>query len=295
MRLLVLGANGLLGSNVVTAASAQEHDVVGTYHSTEPDFDVPLEQLDITSSDDVRGLIDVVGPDAVVNCAAMTDVDGCESSPDQAFAVNATAPTLLADECHRREIQFTHVSTDYVFDGRGGAPYDDTARPNPIQTYGRSKLLGERAVRGSASRCLIPRLSFVWGVHAGSDEVSGFPRWVRDSLQSDDSVPLFTDQHVTPTRAGQAATVILDLIQSGTTGTFNVACRSCISPFEFGKAIERHIDDSSGEIRESSMENGERPAPRPIETCLGVDRVEAIRGEPQPTFEEDVTAISDYL
>jgi len=295
MRLVVFGANGLLGSNVVPAARRCGHDIWGTYHSTKPDLSMPLEQLDITNTDRVETYLDDTNPGAVVNCAAMTDVDGCESNPERATAVNADAPERIAQWCAANGCQFAHVSTDYVFDGRAEAPYDESATPNPVQAYGRSKLSGEYDVRETMALPLLARLSFVWGVHRGDDELQGFPRWVRDSLRDGDETPLFTDQRVTPTRAGQAAAVLLDLLERGVSGTYHVAARSCVTPYEFGEAIRDRSASATGTLRRSSMADIDRPAERPAYTCLDLGKVEDERNESQLTLDEDLDAVSDYF
>ena len=212
MRLLIVGANGLLGSNVVYAGRQRGWDVCGTYHSTRPAFDVPLTQFDLGDYEEFGDLLEKYEPDVVVNCAAMTDVDGCERDPERAQLLNGDAPGGLAAHCAAHNVEFVHISTDYVFDGTARDPYAEEATPNPVQAYGKSKLDGERAVRSESEHALIARLSFVWGIHRSTGNLTGFPAWVRDQLRSDEAVPLFTDQWVTPKRAGQAADTLLDLI-----------------------------------------------------------------------------------
>ncbi|WP_276272952.1 dTDP-4-dehydrorhamnose reductase [Haloarcula litorea] len=293
MRFLVLGANGLLGSNVLKECQFKEHDIVGTYHTSPPDIGVPCHELDIRDESGTATLLDEMAPDLVVNCAAMTDVDGCESDPEAAMAINGTAPGMVASACADRDIDFVHVSTDYVFEGVDGSPYREDAPPDPIQVYGESKLAGERAVREQHPDPIIVRLSFVYGVHGGNGALTGFPAWVRDRLDASEEVPLFTDQAVTPTRAGQAAATLLDLSQVIQTGTYHVACRSCVSPYEFGEQICELMGTSPALLNEGSMADVDRPAKRPKETCLSVETVESALGRPQPTLAEDLEQIAE--
>ncbi|WP_123538210.1 dTDP-4-dehydrorhamnose reductase [Halosimplex salinum] len=295
MRTLVLGANGRLGSNVVTAALDRGWEVRGTVRSEPDTAPVPLDRLDVRDGDRAAALLDDHAPDAVVNCTAMVDVDGCETEPERAHAVNAEAPGVLASACADREISFVHVSTDYVFDGRDGAPYDESAEPNPLQVYGESKLAGERAVRESDADALVGRLSFVYGTHGFTGELTGFPVWVRDRLAAGESVPLFTDQHVTPSRAGQAASTLMDLADAGERGLFHVAGRSCLTPYEFGHLLAERMGVDPGLVEEGAMDDIDREAPRPRDTCLDVSRLESALGRPQPTTEEDLAAIGDAL
>lgn len=293
MQLLVVGANGLLGSNVVCAGQQRGLDVSGTYHSTRPAFDIQLTQFDLSEHDAFDDILATHDPDAVINCAAMTDVDGCETNPELADVLNGTAPGKLATQCDERNVNFVHVSTDYVFDGATRELYDETADTDPAQVYGESKLVGEQAVSGILDEPLMTRLSFVWGIHRSSGDLTGFPAWVRSQLQSGETVPLFTDQWVTPTRAGQAAETLLDLLATDATGLFHVACQSCVTPYEFGEILAEYTDHGEGSLAEGSMDDIDRDATRPSYSCLDVTKVESALGRPQPTLREDVDAIWD--
>lgn len=295
MRLLVVGANGLLGSNVVTVARNRDWDVVGTYHSHAPAFDIPLEQLDITNTDRVRDVIREHDPDWVINCAAMTDVDDCEINPERANEINARAPGKIAEICAHESTRFLHVSTDYVFDGQQTGTYTESSTPNPVQEYGISKLAGERAVREVSADALIARLSFVYGIHRSTNELTGFPAWVRDRLTAGKETPLFTDQQITPTRAGQAAATFLDLIENKQTGEYHVATQSCVTPYQFGVEICEQMNADSSLLSAGSRDDVERDADRPACTCLDVSRVETALGRSQPTIEEELDAIASAV
>ncbi|MDS0280778.1 SDR family oxidoreductase [Haloarcula onubensis] len=293
MNLLVVGANGILGSNVLQAGHERGWDVSGTYHSTRPAFDVPLAQFDLEAAGAFDDILAEHEPDVVINCAAMTDVDDCERNPDRAHLLNGDAPGKLAFHCESAGVEFVHISTDYVFDGSADEPYVESADPNPVQTYGESKLAGERAVRANVTDPLVARLSFVWGIHRSSGDLTGFPAWVRGQLQSGDDVPLFTDQWVTPTRAGQAAVTLLDLVEQEASGTFHIAAPSCVMPFEFGAVLADAIDESQTRLVEGSTDDVEREATRPTYSCLAVEKVESALGRPQPTVRDDVAAVVD--
>lgn len=295
MQLLVVGANGLLGSNVVRAGQQRGWDIHGTYHSTRPAFDVPLTQFDLREYDSFDDVLSKHGPDVIVNCAAMTDVDGCETNPEQAQVLNSDAPGRLAAHCDANDVDFVHISTDYVFDGTECNPYGESADTNPVQVYGKSKLAGEQAVTEETTDALVARLSFVWGIHRTSQDLTGFPAWVRDQLQLDEKVPLFTDQWVTPTRAGQAAETLLNLIEQDATGLFHIACSSCVTPYEFGEVIADHVGSSKELLRDGSMDDVERDAIRPTYSCLDIEKVESELGRPQPTLHGDVETVRDAL
>lgn len=295
MDLLALGTSGLLGSNVLQAAIDRGYRVAGTYRSTEPSADADLFRLDLPDEEGFRGLLDAVDPDTVVNCAAMTDVDACESRPDRARAVNATAPGELARACDEAGVGFVQVSTDYVFDGDGTGRYSETAEPNPVQRYGETKLAGERLVREAHDRPLVVRPSFIYGIHRDTGALTGFPSWVRDELRAGESVPLFTDQRVTPSRAWTTAVTTLALAERGASGTYHVASTSCVSPYEFGELIRRMVGAPSDRLERGRLSDVDRPAARPPNTCLDVSKVTATLERPQPALETELEAIADAL
>jgi dTDP-4-dehydrorhamnose reductase len=295
MSILVIGANGLLGSNVAAIGDRRGLEITGTFHTNEPELPIPLYKLDVRDTNRFEELIEAVTPTAVINCAAMTDVDGCETDASTAREVNGRVPGNLAERCAQRDISFGHVSTDYVFDGTSQKSYPETAEPNPIQVYGQTKLEGDRAVLDRHDEALVTRLSFVYGVHQSRQELSGFPAWAKDQLTSDRDVPLFVDQRVTPTRAGHAAKTILDLLDQDANGVVNVACRSCVTPFEFGETFREFIPDSSGALVEAEQDSIDRQADRPRYTCLDTERVETLLGRPEPTLFEDLEQIATYF
>jgi dTDP-4-dehydrorhamnose reductase len=291
MRLLVLGSNGLVGSALMRVALDRGLDVAGTYHSEPPAFDVPLEHLALEEwPPDEFGLGEF---DAVANCAAMTDVDGCERNPDQAMTINGSAPGKIADGCRRHDVTFVHFSTDYVFDGMTNVLYAEEDDPAPRQVYGKSKLRGERTVRDVYDGALILRLSFVYGIHGGTGELEGFPAWVVEMLEDAESVPLFTDQHVTPSRAGQVAATTLALLEGNHCGTYHVACRSCVTPYSFGQRLVNELGLDPDPIEPGTMAAVDRPASRPVNTCLSTDRLSETVDRPQPTLDEEIARITD--
>ncbi|WP_227357664.1 dTDP-4-dehydrorhamnose reductase [Haladaptatus salinisoli] len=295
MRLLVVGANGLLGSNVVTVSQDRDIDVVGTYHSTKPSFDIPLTKFDIQNTQQFDELLNHYTPDAVINCAAMTDVDACEENSEQAYAVNCDAPRALAERCAKHDVDFVHVSTDYVFDGTTASPYTEAATPSPLQVYGGSKRKGEKEVIAVNKETLITRLSFVYGIHGDTNELTGFPAWVRNRLKNGEQTPLFTDQRITPTRAGQAAKTLIELLTAKRTGLYHVACRSCITPYKFGTQIRDRLNIQEELLSEGSQDDVDRSAARPSYTCLDVSKVEESLNRLQPTLEAELNEIEDAV
>ncbi|QPV63209.1 NAD(P)-dependent oxidoreductase [Halosimplex litoreum] len=295
MNLLVVGANGLLGSNVIRVGLERGWNVSGTYNSVRPRFDIPLLQFDLEEYELFNQVIVEHEPDVVVNCAAMTDVNTCEIESKKANLLNGEAPGGIAADCKTYGIDFVHVSTDYVFNGEADQPYDEIASPDPLQAYGKSKLAGEQAVNLEYPTALVARLSFVWGIHRNTGALAGFPSWVRTKINSEEPVSLYTDQWVTPTRAGQAAETLLDLVEKDRDKYYHMACQSCVTPYEFGAVIADQMGKNTDLLSEGSVDETDQVAPRPTYTCMDVDRVEDALGREQPTLQDDVDAVWDRV
>ncbi|WP_435066118.1 dTDP-4-dehydrorhamnose reductase [Halobaculum sp. EA56] len=295
MHVLVVGGNGLLGSSVVAAAVDRSHSVSMTYHSRPPEFDLPSFELDLRDEAGLRDVIRTVDPDLVVNCAAMTDVDGCESASEEAHAVNADAPERIAELSSDLDFRFVHYSTDYVFDGQQRDRYGEDAEPNPIQVYGESKLAGERAVVEADPTALVPRLSFVYGCRGDTGALAGFPAWVDGELAAGNRIPLFTDQWITPSRAGDIAGATFDLVDREASGLVHLASRSCVTPYEFGQQFAELRGHDRELIDEGSMADVDRAAARPSYTCLDTARAESLLDARRPTVREDLTALTQSM
>ncbi|MDO8213734.1 dTDP-4-dehydrorhamnose reductase [Conexibacter sp. CPCC 206217] len=198
-RLLVTGAHGMLGRDVVRIARADGHDVVALARA----------ELDVTDAAAVSAAISAAAPDAVVNCAAWTNVDGAESDPDGAAAVNATAAGNVARAAAAAGARLVHVSTDYVFDGAraaDAAPYVESDPTNPQSVYGRTKLAGEQAVAAAGGSHAIVRSSWLFGV--------GGPNFAATMLRlaaERDEISVVTDQIGCPTATADLARALLTL------------------------------------------------------------------------------------
>jgi dTDP-4-dehydrorhamnose reductase len=216
MKLLVIGASGLVGSHVYAEALARGHTVVGTSRSQT----VPgLISLDLAAEAETTSLLDRERPDWVVHAAGWTWVDGCEADPARAERENATQPAALAAWCRGQGARMVYFSTTYIFDGQAG-PYDEAATPSPINAYARSKLAGEEAVRAQlGERALLSRVICVWGREARR---KNFAYQVIDAIRAGRPLRLPSDQEGNPTWAGDIAAWTLDLIAVGESGPWNL-------------------------------------------------------------------------
>src|SRR2546423_2399202 len=182
-RVVIVGAGGRLGAALVREY-ATEFDVVGFNHA----------QLDLGKPEELRAVLGGLEFDALINTAAQTNVDRCETHQEEAFALNADAPRVLAEICARKEARFIHISTDYVFDGQKRRPYNEEDEARPISVYGESKREGERRALEANERSLIVRVSWVFGPDRPS-----FVDWAIGQARARDDVKAIADKWATPT------------------------------------------------------------------------------------------------
>jgi len=259
-RLLVLGAEGQLGREVVTLAAARGLDVAGFGH----------RDLDITRAGDLRDVL-AGGPACVVNAVAYTAVDKAESEPELAMAVNAEGPRRLAEACSAAGAALIHLSTDYVFDGLKGAPYREDDAAVPLNVYGRSKLAGEVAVREALPAHVILRSSWVFGAAGGN--------FVKTMLRlggEREELSVVADQFGCPTPAAALAEAILAaagrLAPEGY-GTYHCAGAERTSWYDFARAIF---------ARQEALTGRAGPRLRPIATA---DYPTAARRPPESSLD----------
>lgn len=256
MRLLVVGANGMLGREVVAAARAAGCEVTGR----------DVESIDITDAPGTARIVAADAPDAVVNCAAYTDVDGAEEHEDAALAVNGAGAGNLAAAAAAAGARIVHPSTDYVFPGDAGEPYVESSQTGPRSAYGRTKLAGEQAVAAANPDHAIARTAWLFGVH-GKNFVDTILRLAGER----DAIQVVDDQVGCPTWAGHLAPALVGLAQSRATGIFHVAGGGRCSWFELAReAVAR--SGIACEVEPTTTDAFPRPAPRPAFSVLASER-----------------------
>ena len=224
MKLLIVGAGGMLGSDVVAEAQRRGHGIVALAGRT---------ALDITDLSTTRACLAQHQPDTVVNCAAWTDVDGAESEPGAAWRLNALGAAHLAAACADTKSWLVQVSTDFVFDGEKGSAYHEFDPVNPQSVYGASKEAGERLVRQTLpDRHVIARTSFLYG-RTGKNLVETIVR----AAQSRPSLTFVEDQLISPTYTVDLATVLLNLAENPLAGTYHIANAGQCSLLEFARFV----------------------------------------------------------
>lgn len=231
-KILITGANGLLGQ-AVTSVFKRESDFDLCLTSVEEtSFSGSGNQyvcLDITKKEDVKTVISKYQPDVVINCAAFTDVDRCETERDLCWKLNVDAVKNLIIATRPHGIKLIHISTDYIFDGKNG-PYREDDIPNPISFYGRSKLAAENALFASGINNAIIRTMVLFGV--GNKVKPNFAIWLINKLTAKEKINIVDDQIGNSTIVDNLAYGILKVVEGEKTGVYNIA----------GKEIESRLD-----------------------------------------------------
>ena len=262
MRILVCGGGGLVGRAVVGEARRRGWPVAG------PDRD----EVDITDAGAVARALAGFRPAVAVNCAAFTRVDDCEREPGAAFRLNGQAVGILARECARAGVRLVHLSTDYVFDGQGTAPYPEDHPTAPRSVYGASKLAGEQQAL-AIPEALVVRTSWIFG--------SGGPNFVdtiRARIESGAAeLAVVADQVGAPTFAPFLARALADLGESGASGVVHYQNRPAVSWYEFALEIAGRLGRPVA-VRPVTTAEVPRPARRPRYSVLAVERFERLAG-----------------
>jgi dTDP-4-dehydrorhamnose reductase len=260
MKVLVTGAGGMLGRDVVLAAGNAGHDVVGFGHT----------ELDVTDAGALGSKFELERPDVVINCAAWTDVDGAEASEQEALAVNGAAAGNVASAAAEIGASVVYVSSDYVFDGSKGAPYVETDQTAPLSAYGRTKLAGEEATAAANKRHFVVRSSWLFGI-GGSNFVETMLRLA--STQNE--VLVVRDQVGSPTYTWHLAYGIVRLIEGVEFGIHHMAAGGACSWYDFAREI---FDQAKVEclVLSATTDMLGRPAPRPAYSALESQREHAI-------------------
>jgi dTDP-4-dehydrorhamnose reductase len=268
----VTGASGMLGQAVVTECRQRGVEVHGLSHV----------DLDVRDRTQVATLISRIRPAAVINCAAYTRVDDAEAEPDEAMAVNADAAGNLAAACASMDARFVYVSTDYVFDGQGMAPYPVDAPIAPVNAYGRSKARGEALVMASESRWLIVRTSWLYG-RGGANFVDAIMAKARVSQR----IQVVDDQVGRPTWSRSLAAGLLDLIAADATGIHHYADEGTASWFGFAQQIV-DVAGLQCDVEPVSSDVFERPAPRPSYSVLDLSATRGLLPSPPPHWRDSL-------
>jgi len=272
LKLLVTGASGLLGHKIVQLALKRGHEVYSLFNEHPTNFGNPVK-LDLTNQSQVSETIIKLKPEAIVQAAAYTDVDGCETNRDMAWKVNAEATKHVAIASANINSHITYVSTDYIFDGKKGF-YSEEDQPNPISHYGYTKLKGEEFVKKHAKEWCITRTSAIYGWNQAKK--LNFATWLINNLKQGKEVKALTDQYVSPTLNTNLAEMLLEIAERKTTGILNTAGATRISRHQFAIKLAEIFNLNTHLIKPARMNDMSWRAKRPRDSSLNVSRANAI-------------------
>lgn len=281
MKVLVTGSKGQLGYDVIKELCSRGHEAFG--------FDLP--ELDITDEAAVQAVFDRVKPDAVIHCAAWTAVDAAEESGNIAkvFAVNEGGTRNLAAACKRTGAKLLYLSTDYVFDGQGSAPWGaDETRFAPLNEYGKSKLAGENAVRELLQTYFIVRIAWVFGKNGNN-----FVKTMLRLSETHDTLRVVCDQVGTPTYTPDLARLLVDMIETDKYGVYHATNEGgFLSWYDFASAIMQEAGKHTKVIPVTTAEYGLSKASRPFNSRLDKSKLKKNGFEPLPDWRD---ALKRYL
>lgn len=258
--IMITGASGQLGRALYQLlADRKEYQVYRT--DALEGLDADIEVLDITQEEAVNRYIDRVSPDIIINCAALTAVDLCETEQDKAYRINALGPKHLAAAAKRSGAKLVHISTDYVFDGRADKPYTEDSSTNPISVYGKTKQAGDEFVREYCSRYFILRTAWVYG------EGKNFVKTMLRLAENNNKIKVVDDQFGTPTSAMELARAIMFLMETDSYGTYHATCEGSTNWYEFAVTIFKEAGKPV-EVEPISSTEYKAAAARPMYSIL---------------------------
>ena len=274
MRVFVTGASGQLGHDVMAELEKRGYEAVGT-------------RVDITNRKETIRAIKDINPDAVIHCAAWTNVDGAESNKEQCWAINVDGTKNVVEGCKAVGAKVLYISTDYVFDGSGTAPWKPEDSYNPLSYYGKTKLEGELAVK-EWNKHFIVRTAWVFGLNG-----KNFVKTMLSEGKNRDEVRVVNDQIGTPTYTKDLARLLVDMAETEKYGTYHATnAGGYISWYEFTKEIYRQAGLNTGVVPVSTEEYGFNIAKRPENSRLDKEKLKECGFKPLPEWQD---ALHRYL
>ena len=264
MKILITGCNGQLGNelqNIIKSGKAEISEVSENIRNSEV-IALDVDKLDITNLTQVKEVLNDLKPDVVINCAAATNVDGCESNEDFAFKVNSIGPRNLAMACEKINAKLVQVSTDYVFSGVGNKPLTEYDLTAPYSAYGKTKLLGEKYVQEFCSKSFVVRTAWLYG-YVGHNFVYTMMKLGKEK----DMLKVVDDQRGNPTHANDLAYHILKLIETEEYGVYHCTGKGECSWYDFAKMIIE-LSGEKCEVNPCTSEEYKTPAKRPEYSSL---------------------------
>ena len=296
MKILVTGSNGLLGQKLADLL-AKDNDVhlilTAAKPAVYPIHAAEFYLLDITDEKSVHDVIGRSKPHVIINTAAMTQVDQCESQREACWKANVLAVKYLVDASRKNNIHLIHISTDFIFDGTQDM-LDETAIPKPVNYYGESKLAGEKMViESNISWCII-RTVLVFGITHDMSR-SNIVLWVKNNLQQGKSIQVVNDQWRTPTLAEDLAMGCYLAAKKKANGIFNISGKDYLSAYNIAIRTADFFKLDKSLIKETDSTKFTQPAKRPPRTGFIIDKARKELGYNPHSFEEGLRILASQL
>ncbi|MFN4235405.1 MAG: SDR family oxidoreductase [Bacteroidia bacterium] len=303
-KILVTGSNGLLGQKLVyKLKDRQDIHLIATSKGENRILikeNYIYQPLDITNQQEVENVISTYLPDVIINTAAMTNVDACETQRELCRKLNVDAVAYLIDAIKKEQSKnssynchFIHLSTDFIFDGEAG-PYDENAKPNPISFYGQSKLDAETLVINSGLKWAIVRTIIVYGIVDGMSR-SNVVLWAREALQKGQKINVVNDQFRTPTLAEDLADGCILITDKGATGIYHISGKDYMSILEIVERVADYFKLDKTLINPVSSTSLNQPAKRPPKTGFILNKAINELGYNPHSFEEGLKILETQL
>jgi len=276
MKVLVTGSAGMLAKDLIPLLSKRGHEVLAP----------PEDKLDITNLRVVKDVVDKLTPELIINCAAYTNVDEAERQEHQALMVNGLGVQNLCLLCQEHDIPLVHFSTDYVFDGTKPSPYTIYDQTNPVNAYGRSKLLGEKYIMWLLAKFYLIRTSWLFGLQG-----KNFIEAMLELGQKQKQVSVVNDQRGCPTWTRHLAEATISLMETGRYGIYHVTNSEPTTWFDFTREIFS-LSGINTAVMPVTSEQFPRPAKRPANSVLDHFPLREVIGRDMPSWKE---ALREYL
>ncbi len=294
-RVLITGANGLLGQSIIKVFSQLTDDeILAT--SIEDNFKglqkVSYKQLDITNKKSIENLVFDFLPNVIINTAAYTNVDGAESHREECWKLNVMATKFLAKASVLVDAKFVHISSDYIFDGIKG-PYSEIDKPNPVSYYGRSKFAGENEIFIIKPDFLIIRTNVLFGSQPGGKK--DFVEWVVESLNEKKEINIVTDQFNNPTYSEDLAMGILLALNKNKSGIYNLAGIEIMSRYDFTMLIADVFNLDKSKVNRVLTSELKQAAKRPLNSGLIILKAQSEFGYSPGTLKHNLEKIKNDL
>jgi dTDP-4-dehydrorhamnose reductase len=296
-RVLITGANGLLGQALVRRLGPDaDYTVLATARNDGPRFQEGLcryAPLDVTQPREIADAFEDFGPTVVVNCAALSDVAACDAHRSDAWAVNARAVKSLAKQCRQTGARLVHVSSDFVFNGTRG-PYDETARPDPVNYYGRSKLAGENHLREAGrARWALVRTVLLYGPARALGR-SNIVHWIVDQLSQGAPLHMVDDQYRTPTYVDDLADGIERIVAREENGIYHLSGPDLVSIYDLACTVADVFDLDASRITPVASDFFEDDVERPARTGFVLDKARAELDYAPRSLEDGLRALRSH-